>query len=1019
MQAGNGVDDDEDGEIRLVGISRSSGDNILSIDTLGNISGAPKIIEFQDADATISFEEKRDEEEGRKLTIKAGSVGDITNGAHDGGDLELKGGDGNGTGSSAGNVIITGNNLSATASESGSNLTIDSGTGWSELKLNATSTDASDHHNYISSVNQKLKFLAGPYDDDCVLTIEKTPKGTITLGEGTDTGIGTPTLRTKQANQGLILDAAGPITLKSNEARAINFHMRNTNVEFGDADSTTPNPANASTAPSYNWNSIASSSDGTKLAATVLGGNIFTSTNSGANWTSRASSKNWYGITSSADGTKLAAVVYNGNIWTSSNSGVNWTSRASTKNWWDITSSADGMKLAAVVKGGNIWTSSNSGATWTEDTSVGATKNWYGITSSADGTKLAAVVSGGNIWTSNNSGATWTEDTSVNATKTWNDITSSADGKYLAATWGTGTGTAGAGSIYTSSDYGNTWSESTSSANGTNGRQWRQITSSACGTLLAATVAHSNSGIYLSNDVGNTWEKSAFGLPERQWSPIASSADGTMIYAGVYTGYISRIHRGNLMGIDSPSPIGTLTIGDGHSQSVPSLGNMIVIGRTNGAGARRWLGMTVDSDYMLSFGDCGIGTSTKSSLDKKAFRIQFRAPDNTLVVGGGTNGDKVGVGIGESSPGTKLVISHTFPTVPTNASSPVSVAHAIESGITFKSDLNSAAGGVWTRAMQKVARIYWQPLYFNDVGSGYGGNHGNLCFTSNAFNSPDTAYPAMVINTVGNVGIGTTSPSYPLEVSGSATAASIGTYAQFYMGTGIGPPFAATGTSSTSPDVSIYAEKSIWTGKRLLSTSDERIKENITEVPDNLALQMLRDIDCNYYEYKDKISSGTQQTIGFIAQQVKEHLSIAVSIKKSIIPNEMRVLEATWDGLNMSSDLTDVSGVKYKFYVSNDPSGNDEVKKEIVGNEDNTFTFDKHYNNVFCYGKEVDDFHTLDKQKLFALNFSATQEIDKIQQEEKTKLAAAEERITALETENASLKAQLNSIEARLAALEA
>jgi hypothetical protein len=37
---------------------------------------------------------------------------------------------------------------------------------------------------------------------------------------------------------------------------------------------------------------------------------------------------------------------------------------------------------------------------------------------------------------------------------------------------------------------------------------------------------------------------------------------------------------------------------------------------------------------------------------------------------------------------------------------------------------------------------------------------------------------------------------------------------------------------------------------------------------------------------------------------------------------------------------------------------------------------------VFCYGKEVDDFHTLDKSKLFALNFSATQEIDRIQQQQ-------------------------------------
>ena len=182
---------------------------------------------------------------------------------------------------------------------------------------------------------------------------------------------------------------------------------------------------------------------------------------------------------------------------------------------------------------------------------------------------------------------------------------------------------------------------------------------------------------------------------------------------------------------------------------------------------------------------------------------------------------------------------------------------------------------------------------------------------------------------------------------------------------------------------------------------------------------MLRDIDCNYYEYKDKKRRGTQKTIGFIAQQVKEHVPMAVSLIKSIIPNEMRHLGSTWDGLNMNSDLTDVSGVKYKFYVSNDPSGNDEVEKQIIGNADNTFTFDKKYNTVFCYGKEVDDLHTLDKQKLFTVNFSATQEIDKIQQEEKTKLAAAEERISVLETENATLKAQLNSIEARLAALEA
>ena len=87
--------------------------------------------------------------------------------------------------------------------------------------------------------------------------------------------------------------------------------------------------------------------------------------------------------------------------------------------------------------------------------------------------------------------------------------------------------------------------------------------------------------------------------------------------------------------------------------------------------------------------------------------------------------------------------------------------------------------------------------------------------------------------------------------------------------------------------------------------------------------------------------------------------------------------------VNMISDLQDVSGIKYRFYVSNDISGNDECMKEIVGNHDNTFTFDQSWNNVFCYGKEVNDFHTLNKQKLFALNFSATQEIDKYNKQKK------------------------------------
>jgi hypothetical protein len=113
-------------------------------------------------------------------------------------------------------------------------------------------------------------------------------------------------------------------------------------------------------------------------------------------WTARDSSRNWFGIASSSDGTKLAAVVTGGQIYTSTDSGVTWMARDSNRNWFGIASSSDGTKLAATVNGGQIYTSTNSGVTWTARDS---NRNWYGIASSSDGTKLAATVNNGLIYT--------------------------------------------------------------------------------------------------------------------------------------------------------------------------------------------------------------------------------------------------------------------------------------------------------------------------------------------------------------------------------------------------------------------------------------------------------------------------------------------------------------------------------------------------------------------------------------------------------------------------------------------
>ena len=264
-------------------------------------------------------------------------------------------------------------------------------------------------------------------------------------------------------------------------------------------------------ASSLNWESITSSSDGTKLAAVAWGDRIYTSTNSGMTWTARDSNRLWISITSSSDGTKLAAVVYGGQIYTSTDSGATWTAQDSARNWRSITSSSDGTKLAAAVYGsGQIYTSPDSGLTWT---ARGSALDWRSITSSSDGTKLAAVAWGDYIYTSPDSGVTWAAQDSA---RDWRSITSSSDGAKLAAVaWG--------GQIYTSTDSGGTWT----ARDGT--RAWYSITSSSDGTKLAAVV--DGGQIYTSIDSGVTWTAQD---SNRNWRSITSSSDGTKLAAAAY-----------------------------------------------------------------------------------------------------------------------------------------------------------------------------------------------------------------------------------------------------------------------------------------------------------------------------------------------------------------------------------------------------------------------------------------------------------------------------------------------------
>ena len=60
---------------------------------------------------------------------------------------------------------------------------------------------------------------------------------------------------------------------------------------------------------------------------------------------------------------------------------------------------------------------------------------------------------------------------------------------------------------------------------------------------------------------------------------------------------------------------------------------------------------------------------------------------------------------------------------------------------------------------------------------------------------------------------------------------------------------------------------------------------------------------------------------------------------------------------------------------------------------------------------KVDDFHTIDKDKLMAINFSATQEIDKTQRFLKSLVLKQNDIIANLETKIAGLMARVTQLE--------
>jgi hypothetical protein len=245
----------------------------------------------------------------------------------------------------------------------------------------------------------------------------------------------------------------------------------------------------------------------------------------------------------------------------------------------------------------------------------------------------------------------------------------------------------------------------------------------------------------------------------------------------------------------------------------------------------------------------------------------------------------------------------------------------------------------------------------------------------------------------GYVGIGTNSPDYPLHILTSAHNVPGGYYYMnpskvgLYSGSGSVPYSIRTEGRIACPEFNAY--------------SDIRIKQDpvLSEASQDLS-QLMR-LEIREYEFKDKPGLGFGKQKGLIAQELLNVVPEAVTESRNVVPDifkTAKIVALGEDGLelDLEEDFGLEEGEMLRIMV-----GEDWEEKSIAKVEGTKLwlaEMDRAPEKMFVYGRRVNDFLSVDYNKIFCLGLSATQEIYR--------------KHLQLEQENAQLKARMEKLEA-------
>ncbi|MBA4853101.1 tail fiber domain-containing protein [Emticicia sp. BO119] len=241
-----------------------------------------------------------------------------------------------------------------------------------------------------------------------------------------------------------------------------------------------------------------------------------------------------------------------------------------------------------------------------------------------------------------------------------------------------------------------------------------------------------------------------------------------------------------------------------------------------------------------------------------------------------------------------------------------------------------------------------------------------------------------------NIGIRTTTPDFPLEINGASNR----NYSYGYLnGT------AHTGVASGFNDYSMKASH------RILATefnaySDARHKKVLHLANNTNDLKLLTQLKIRHYQYIDTISKGNLPKYGFIAQEIEEVLPEAVTkIGTEYIPDMFCLAKKIM--FDESKHELRITLPRAHNYNTGDVlkiiTDKEHFKTVIQVIDNQTIVVDnwlEKTNKAFIFGKKVNDFRTVDYDRIFTLGISAIQELNKEIENMKT---SYEQRLSALE----------------------